>query len=192
MTFPLYSQRSSAWANDELGWGPPGATIGLYGCLETDFAMIASDSGHVLNPAQINQVFIAKGVYVTCGGGDVDHDCLVDNALDLAFPGEYQTRHVTGFDAAGIGPAVNSPDTYVILYISTASVPTHFVIAYSPDGLTIADPWTGSIGRLAGYGGAAAIHKTTYVKHLPPPPAPTPGAGPLHLQDGRPGRCTPA
>jgi hypothetical protein len=179
MSFPLYSQRDVAWASVPCGWGPPDHnTIGEIGCLETDFAMIASDSGHTLNPAQLNQLLISKAEYVSCGGGDVDHDCLPDNALDIAIPGEYQTRHVSGFDSAGIGPAVNSPDTYVILWISTAAVPSHFVIAYSPDAATIADPWTGTLGRLAGYGGPGAVHKTTYVRHVPPPPPPPPPVPP--------------
>lgn len=176
----LFSQRDPAWANKELGWGPPGSTIGLYGCLETDFAMIANDSGHADNPATIDDQLIAAKLFIRDPDGSGDYDLLPDNVLDLLFGGAYQTTHVNAYDAAGIGPAVNSPDTYVILWIATAAVPTHFVIVWSADGKYIADPWTGKVGTLAGYGGPTAVHKTTYVKKLPAPaPVPAPSPTPL-------------
>jgi hypothetical protein len=178
----LFSQRDGRWAAKELGWGPPGATIGLYGCLETDFAAIANDSGHAGDPASIDDALIARQIFIRDPDGSGDYDLLPDNALDLLFSGAYETRHVSGFDAAGIGPAVNSPDTYVILWIATAAVPTHFVIVWSADGTLIADPWTGKVATLAGYGGPGSVHKTTYVKHLPTPgPVPGPSPTPLPL-----------
>lgn len=174
MSFLVESQQNPAWSGVELGWGPPGSTIGAFGCLLTDFSMIAIDTGHNLNPAQLNAAMVAHGgIFVLCGGGDVDHDCLPDNALDILFPGEYQTHHVDGFDVAGIKAAVDSPDTYVILYILTATI-THFAIAYSDTAQYLADPWIGKVDTLAGYGGSGVIRKTTYVRHLPPPTPPPP------------------
>lgn len=186
MAFLIESQRDPTWSGVECGFGPPDAnTIGEIGCLLTDHSMILIDTGHNLNPAQLSAAYVAHGgIFVSCGGGDPDHDCLPDNALDILFPGEYQTHSVAGFDAAGIKAAVDSSDTYTILFISTPSVPTHFVIAYSDTAAYLADPWIGKVDTLAGYGGPAAVHKTTYVRHLtpppvpPPPPAPTPSPTP--------------
>lgn len=177
----LYSQRDPRWANKELGWGPPGATIGEYGCLETDFAIIAANAGYPHDPGQLDDALIADQVFIPCGGGDVDHDCLPDNALDVVSGGMFETTHVIGFDHAAIAAAVPSPDTWAILWISTAQVPTHFVIAASPDGSSIIDPWTGRFGSLAGYGGQAAVHKTILVKHLPVPPPAPPAPSPTPL-----------
>ena len=170
----LYSQRDARWASHALGWGPADGTIGQYGCLDTVDAMIATDSGHVLNPAQMDEAFTAAGIFVRESTGTFD--LLPDNALALAFPGRYQVTSYAGYRGDLIKAAVPSPDTYAVLWISTASVPTHFVIAYSADGASIADPWTGTVGSLSGYGGPGAVHKTVLVKAIaaPPPVAPVP------------------
>lgn len=177
----LFSQRDPRWAAKELGWGPPGSTIGAYGCLETVGAMIATDSGHALNPAQLDDAEIAAGVFVRDPDGSGDYDLLPDDALARLFPGRYQVSSYVGYRGDLIAAAVPSSDTYAVLWISTAAVPTHFVIAYSADGAAIADPWTGQVGSLAGYGGSAAVHKTVTVRALaapapapPPPPVPAP------------------
>jgi len=65
------------------------------------------------------------------------------NTLDRLFAGEYATTQVAGFDAPGIAAAVPSLDTYTILFISTTRVPTHFVLAWSPNAAQIADPGQG-------------------------------------------------
>jgi hypothetical protein len=175
----LYSQRDPAWANHPLGWGPALGTIGLYGCLDTVDAMIATDSGHGLNPAQLDEFFTAKAIFVREPTGTFD--LLPDNALELAFPGEYTEQHFWGYRADLIAQAVPSPSTYAVLFISTASVPTHFVIAWSADGRLIADPWTGVVGALAGYGGPAAVKKTVLVTKLAPAPAPPPPPPPVPI-----------
>ncbi len=163
----LFSQRDPRWSGHALGWGPALGTIGAYGCYETDFAMIALDSGFGVDPASQDDDFTNKHVFVRESTGT--YDLLPDNALDLAYPGRFQTSAYSGYRADLIAAAVPSPDTYVALFISTASVPTHFVLAWSADGKYIADPWTGAVGTLAGYGGPAAIHKTILIKKLPDP-----------------------
>jgi hypothetical protein len=163
----LYSQRNPAWANHALGWGPALGTIGAYGCYDTDFAMIAFDSGFNVDPASQDDDFTNKQIFVRESTGT--YDLLTDNALDKAYPNRFQTSSYSGYRADLIASAVPSADTYVVLWISTAAVPTHFVIAWSADGKYIADPWTGAVGTLAGYGGPAAIHKTVLIKKLPAP-----------------------
>lgn len=172
----LYSQRDARWASHPLGWGPKDGTIGEFGCLDTVDAMIATDCGHALNPAQIDELFTAKQIFVRDPTGT--YDLLPDDALARAIPGDFEVSSFAGYRGDLIKAAVPSADTYAVLWVSTAAVPTHFVIAASADGRTIADPWTGAFGELASYGGPAAIHKTVLVKHLSPhpvtPPAPVP------------------
>ena len=167
----LYSQRDPRWANHPLGWGPALGTLGQYGCFDTVLAMIANDSGHQVDPASLDDLFTAAHIFVREPTGT--YDLLPDDALPKVYPGEYQESSYWGWRGDLVGTAVPSPNTYAILWISTASVPTHFVLAYSADGKSIADPWTGRVGTLAGYGGSAAVHKTILVTHVPrgAPPA---------------------
>ena len=178
----IYGQRDPRWAAHALGWGPADGTIGAYGCFDTVLAMIAEDSGLGVTPASIDEAFTAKRVFVCDPTGTFD--LLPDNALDQLYPGRFHTTTVAGFQAAAIAKAVASPDTYAYGWISTPAVPTHFVLFWTPDAFEIADPWTGKVGYLAGYGGAGAIHKTGLVQRLPvasppaaPPPPPPPGPG---------------
>lgn len=161
----LFSQRDPRWAGKELGWGPPGSTIGGVGCDETCDSMIAVDSGLNYNPPALDDYYTANRIFSYSSGGDFD--LLTDDALARAFPGRFAVQTVWGYDAARIAAAVASPDVYVKLWIRTASVPTHFVISYG--GNTIADPWTGAIGSLSGYGGPAAVGKMIFVRKLPDP-----------------------
>jgi hypothetical protein len=172
----LYSQLDPRWRDHPLGWGPTHGTIGEYGCLDTVFSMIATDSGHPLNPAQLDDAFTAAHIFVRDPSGA--YDLLPDDALARAFPGHYSVASYAGFRGDLIKQAVPSSDTYAVLWISTAAVPTHFVLAYSADGALIADPAYGAVRRLAAYGGPGAVHKTELVRVLaapkPVPPAPVP------------------
>ena len=174
----LYSQRDPRWANHALGWGPALGTIGMYGCFNTVLAMIANDSGHAIDPPGMDEVFTAAQIFVRDPTGT--YDLLPDNALAQAFPADYRADPFWGWRGDLVASAVPSPNVYAVLWISTSTVPTHFVLAYSPNGASIADPWTGRVGALAGYGGPNAVRKTILVTRLPPPAArpPTPPAAP--------------
>ena len=151
----LYGQRDPRWANHPLGWGPALGTLGQYGCFNTVLAMIANDSGHPVDPAGLDDLFTAAHIFVRESTGT--YDLLPDDALPKAYPGDYTESSFWGWRGDLVASAVPSPNTYAILWISTTAVPTHFVLAYSADGNLIADPWTGRVGSLAGYGGPAAI-----------------------------------
>lgn len=173
----LFSQRDRAWAGHAYGYGPGHGTIGEYGCLLADFAMILNDSGFPITPPKLDELVSSKKLYMGEGGGLFD--LLPSNLLDRLHPGRYRTASFDGFQAAMIKAAVPSKDTYAIVWISTTKVKTHFMIAYSADCSLVADPWTGAVSRIANYGGTAAIHRTILVKALPAPkppaqPAPTP------------------
>ena len=172
----LYSQRDPRWAKHPLGWGPALGTIGQYGCFVTSLAMIVNDTGlivspygYVETPATLDEFLTDKRIFtIDPQGGTMD--LLPDRALDLAFPGRFQTIAYPGYRADLINKALPSKHSYAVLWISTMSVPTHFVIAYSLNAATIADPWTGLAGYLSGYGGPGAVHKTLVVTYIPPVP----------------------
>lgn len=171
----LFGQRDPRWINHVLGWGPALGTIGQYGCLDTVYAMIAYDSyaDTKYNPATMDEFFTAKKIFVKDPTGT--YDLLPDDALTQTYPARFVSTHYSGFQADLINAAIPTPDTYAFVFISTATVPTHFVLMYSKGpAWLIADPWTGKVGTLAGYGGPAAVHKTVLVKKLPLPPVPAP------------------
>ncbi|MFI4977549.1 MAG: hypothetical protein ACHQC8_02560 [Solirubrobacterales bacterium] len=179
MSFQFFSQRDPQWKDHLLGTGPSRATIGPYGCNEVCDSMIAWNTGHQLNPAQLDDLYVAKGLFGSSGGGDFT---LVDrDALARAFEGEYTEWYVAGYDEAAVVAAVADPNTYVKFWIVNPAigVPTHFVIAGDGSGSTrrLADPWTGGVSSLQGYGGTAAVAGMIFVRHhplAPPLPAPTP------------------
>lgn len=180
----LFSQRDPRWAGHPLGYGVNLGSIGNYGCFLTVLTMIAWDSFQDMHylPSKMDELLAARKVFVSSGGGT--YDLLPDNALDRVWTARFQTRVLAGWQPAAVAAAVRSKDTYAVLWIHTAAVPTHFVIAYSADAHLIADPWTGKVGYLAGYGGPAAVHKVILVRKVQPPapapaPAPAPPVGPL-------------
>lgn len=173
-----YSQRNPSWTNHPLGWGPNLGTIGMYGCYDTVDAMILTDTGHPMNPAQVDEYFTNKQIFVKDTTGT--YDLMPQNALGLAFPGEYDETTYWGYRGDIIASVLPTPNMYAVLFISTATVPTHFVIAASVDGAWIIDPWTGEISLLRIYGGSPAIKATKVVTHhlanppVLPPPSPIP------------------
>jgi hypothetical protein len=134
--------------------------------------MVAYDVGLGYRPDTLDNLFTAKAIFVRDPTGT--YDFLPDNAMDKAFPGKFKTTIYSGFNVGAIATAVASKYSYALLWISTASVPTHFVIAASTSGGTIIDPWYGAYGTLGGYGGPGAVHKTIIVTYIPPAPAPAP------------------
>lgn len=141
--------------------------------------MIANDSGHPNDPASIDDVFTNGHVFLREPTGTFD--LLPDNALAAVYPADYQSIAYWGWRGDLVAMAIPTPNIYAVLWISTASVPTHFVLAYSADGRLIADPWTGRVGALLGYGGPGAVRKTLLITRLPrpaPPPSPPPASVP--------------
>jgi hypothetical protein len=166
----IYSQLDRRWRYVQLGWGPPGSTIGAYGCLLTCLAMVAYDAYRDMHytPATLDRVLADGHIFQRDAGGDFD--LLPGNALDLKWPTRFRTMHFDGYSAATVAAAVNSKAAYAVLWISTPAVPTHFVVAYSADGRLIADPSSGRVASLSAYGGSSAV-KAVFVIHktLPPP-----------------------
>lgn len=171
----FYSQRDPKWASHPLGWGPRLGTIGAFGCYDTVCAMIANDAGLPCNPVGFDVLATAKRIFVRDPTGTFDF--LPDNALDLVFRDRFRTIAYNGFRKDLIAAAIPTKDTYAYVHISTAAVPTHYVLMLGTDA--IADPWYGKRGSLAGYGGPGAVVKTYIVRALPPPVDVKPPAPPV-------------
>ncbi len=169
----LFSQTDNAWRNKELGWGPPGSTIGLYGCYETVGAMIANDALGGINPATLDDRLSAMQIFLRDPDGSGDYDLVPDNFLDRAYPGRFSTTSAGGWDQARVSAAIASPDTYVALFLSGWSplwginVVTHFVLAWN--GTKIADPEGAAVRDLSGYGGVGNVHKMVFITKHPDP-----------------------
>lgn len=167
----LYAQIAAAWRNKELGWGPPGSTIGKYGCYDTTFAMIAHGVLGIYDPASLDDLFTAQRIFMPSGGGDFD--LLPDNALDRAVGGRFTTETVGGWDQARVNAAVASNDTWCALFLVGYSPLwkmniTHFVLAFG--GTRIADSYDGVVRDLSAHGGVGNVKKMMFV-HVHPDPA---------------------
>jgi hypothetical protein len=157
--FQIFSQRDPQWAGHALGSGA--GEMGPYGCLETDFTMIAYDAyGDMhFNPASMDDTFWNAGVF--------SGDLLPDNALDRAWPDRFQTHTEQGYNATNVMAAVNSPDTYVIVCIHNPAVGVsayHFMIM-AGDNLVF-DPWWGKPMAFSSWGGPSVAVKTIFVRSL--------------------------
>src|SRR5258708_26252711 len=114
----LFSQTDNAWRNKELGWGPPGSTIGLYGCYETVGAMIANDALGGINPATLDDRLVAMQVFLRDPDGSGDYDLVPDNFLHRAFPSRFSAPSPGRGDQARLSAALPPPDTYFPVFLS--------------------------------------------------------------------------
>src|SRR5258708_36416738 len=109
----LFSQTDNAWRNKELGWGPPGSTIGLYGCYETVGAMIANDALGGINPATLDDRLVAMQVFLRDPDGSGEYDLGPDNFLDRAFPGRLSTPSARRRDPAPRRAGIRGPRAHI-------------------------------------------------------------------------------
>ncbi len=86
MAYQNYSQTDPRWTNQRLGtvndW-----TLGLYGCFVTAMSNVAEHFGYDLTPAELDDIFTDRGLYVD-GGLCVD-DMLSKVKPDIKFAGVY-------------------------------------------------------------------------------------------------------
>lgn len=178
-----YSQRDALWAAIRLGPGPD--SIGADGCYLTTDAMVATWMGRVLNPEQLNGIYLQKGTYgAGCG------ECLPDNALARAFPDLVQQGPVYDYSQqpADLSKLDNSdPQTFKCVelgWLANGEWLTHFAPVY--DGTkgassTMLDPWPvpAYVRPIADYGAPATLIQKIVTWHwLKPAPAPTPAPAP--------------
>lgn len=148
MNIPLFAQNDINWKNEKLGFST--SSIGLYGCLVTSYAILASYYGKNINPLQMNQLF-------------KDNDCFVNgsyiksnNVLSIVFP-DIRFDSVTYLDGVTVTDKHineiirNIDDGYpVIVKIKTPGGTDHYMVACDYDnGLIVVDPADGKRRRMS-------------------------------------------
>jgi GH25 family lysozyme M1 (1,4-beta-N-acetylmuramidase) len=140
----VYSQRDARWASHPLGTK---STIGAHGCLMTCVAMVCNKFGHMENPFELNDWLTSHGGYLD--GNLFLWDKLTELYPDMKFDGfVYSPNHTQLIAAvtAGILPIM-----HVDFDDSTPLIEMHWVlgIGVTTSDVIIADPWTGTMGRLS-------------------------------------------
>jgi len=200
--FPdLYAQRDPRWAGQRLGTAN-GITLGQYGCYVTSMAMLACYYGHPITPAQLDDLYTARGIYV-------DGDMMPDDALHRAFPNlELVAVHDYSNGPADLGllrsiatdPALTAIIGLDFDHNPSDGVQTHFSPLASSDGVhvALADTWYGGVmaDMTVNYGPdpATTIQKVVVYRGpapaapaAPATPATTATTAPIHyrvLYDG--------
>lgn len=152
---PVYGQGWQPWANDRLGFGPPGSTIGRYGCGVTCVAMIRSyAAGYAITPRQMNEQMKASGGF--------SGDLLIWSRT----PGYVTTRDYTWVPADLGFVRWALENGYLVIAETRLSGTMHFVVlkGYVGDTFWMNDPWFGDSGSFnARYGSPA---RWIYKVHL--------------------------
>ena len=140
----VYNQRDIRWALHPLGTR---STIGAHGCLMTCVAMVCNKFGHMENPLELND-------WLTSHGGYLDGNLYLWDAIehlypDMKFDGFVYNPTTAQIRAAILGGTL--PIMYVDFDDSTPLIEMHWVLGIGVmDGdVIIADPWTGTIGKLS-------------------------------------------
>jgi len=144
------SQRDPRWADEKLGTSAE--TIGGYGCLITDIAMMANEAGDPVTPSELNARLIKAGGYA-------DGNLLIFADVSKAANALTMTKLISCEEipapmdeidarlAAGEMAAVE-------VWFERARKNKHWVLLYGKAGNSylIADPWDGQLKRLSDYG----------------------------------------
>jgi len=144
----VYSQRDARWASHPLGTK---STIGANGCLMTCVSMVCNYFRHASNPIQLNN-------WLTANGGYLDGNLFLWAKVEELYPDMKFDGFVYNPTTAQIRAAIERSDmagTLPIMYVdfddSTPLIEMHWVLGIGILGedVLIADPWTGSIGKLS-------------------------------------------
>jgi GH25 family lysozyme M1 (1,4-beta-N-acetylmuramidase) len=140
----VYSQRDIRWAAHPLGTK---STIGANGCLMTCVAMVCNKFGHMENPLALND-------WLTANGGYLDGNLFLWASIERLYPDMHFDGFVYNPTTAQIRTAISGgtlPMMYVDFDDTTPLIEMHWVLGIGVmDGdVIIADPWTGTIGKLS-------------------------------------------
>ena len=141
---PVYNQRDVRWAAHPLGTK---STIGANGCLMTCASMVCNHFGHASNPLQLND-------WLTNNNGYLDGNLFLWAAIERLYPDMKFDGFIYNPTTAQIRTAIlegTLPIMYVDFDDSTPLIEMHWVlgIGVTNDDVLIADPWTGTIGKLS-------------------------------------------
>ena len=140
----VYSQRDIRWASHPLGTK---STIGANGCLMTCCSMVCNYFGHASNPLQLNN-------WLTDNDGYLDGNLFLWAAIERLYPDMRFDGFVYNPTTAQIRAAILAgtlPIMYVDFDDSTPLIEMHWVlgIGVTNTDVLIADPWTGTMGKLS-------------------------------------------
>lgn len=140
----IYNQRDIRWKDHALGTK---STIGANGCLMTCASMVCNHFGHASNPLQLNQ-------WLTDNEGYLDGNLFLWAAIERLYP----DMHFDGFVYSPTAQQIKAvilagvlPILFVDFDDSTPLIEMHWVLGIGVTGtdVIIADPWTGTIGKLS-------------------------------------------
>ncbi|MCP4428487.1 MAG: cellulase family glycosylhydrolase, partial [Chloroflexi bacterium] len=201
LTAPL-SQRDPLWVNKRLGHAGSPKTIGEWGCLLTNFAMVANAFGKNITPVQLNHAMTSKGgflnLYLT------KWNALSNVYTDIVYGGKVHGPSASDLIARiDNSLAAGRPVTVQVDFTSDTPYTDndqHWVLIVRKDGddYRINDPWLlpgqeASLKERYGRAGrplrdaimSAIFYRSTAVTQ---PPAPTPDPVPIpetaYLQTG--------
>ena len=140
----VYNQRDIRWKGLPLGTR---STIGANGCLMTCASMVCNQFGHASNPLQLNQ-------WLTDNDGYLDGNLFLWASIERLYPDMKFDGFVYNPTTAQIASAILAgtlPIMYVDFDDSTPLIEMHWVLGIGVTGadVLIADPWTGTIGKLS-------------------------------------------
>jgi len=157
----VYNQRDIRWAAHPLGTK---STIGANGCLMTCASMVCNSFGHASNPLQLNNWLTDNEGYLD--GNLFLWDKLTELYPDMKFDGfvyNPTAQQIKAVILAGVLPIM-----YVDFNDDTPLIEMHWVtgIGVTATDVLIADPWTGTIGKLSEMYPKAVIRYGSYRRAL--------------------------
>jgi GH25 family lysozyme M1 (1,4-beta-N-acetylmuramidase) len=140
----IYNQRDIRWKDHPLGTR---STIGANGCLMTCASMVCNQFGHASNPLALNQ-------WLTDNEGYLDGNLFLWAAIERLYPDMKFVPFVYNPTAQQIKAVILAgvlPIMHVDFDDSTPLIEMHWVLGIGVTGtdVLIADPWTGTIGKLS-------------------------------------------
>jgi len=135
-----YSQRAPAWKNNIIGMSDT-KTIGDYGCLLADVAMVCTKYGHNVNPGELNEKYRAVAGF---SGAN-----LIVRLINSIYPDIYQDNLITCMDVEAplslIDEYLNAGKPVIVQLDQSpnAGHQEHWVVIVDKvgDDYTIYDPW---------------------------------------------------
>ena len=157
----VYSQRDARWASHPLGTR---STIGANGCLMTCASMVCNHFGHASNPLQLNN-------WLTDNEGYLDGNLFLWASIERLYPDMKFDGFVYNPTTAQIRTAISGgtlPMMYVDFDDTTPLIEMHWVLGIGVVGadVIIADPWTGTIGKLSEMYPKQVIRFGTYSRRI--------------------------
>lgn len=155
----VYSQRDVRWKDHLLGTR---STIGANGCLMTCASMVANYFGHASNPLQLNN-------WLTDNEGYLDGNLFLWASIERLYPDMHFDGFVYNPTAQQIKAVILAgvlPIMFVDFNDDTPLIEMHWVlgIGVTNTDVLIADPWTGTIGKLSEMYPKSVIRYGSYIR----------------------------